>query len=453
MLKVPEALTPQEVSKLTMLRDLGSLAANGLACVDVSIPRGAVKACRPDNKVICQGCTQARSFTLMTNSNLCALCVSGTPDVPEPVEDKSYFCECGTCLAHYAVVRPELLNVRPKCHHCREQESITRSERVATPSVTCSSCQNKYLWQTADKSDDFICPPCEVEGAHCETFSVTCSALLQENATGNMSTDDLRHIFGGSGIFKMKDNVTVDVTSLPQSLLTYKRKPIVNPVDVKQSLTTLIKGGNIETATCDLCFSDVLPKHLRMVCGRKGCSSKACDDCLSAWYGATAPGLVALVPNLLCPFCKKSPAPKVISKHNKQLSLLRDLNISELDPSWYHGWCEGCYTIKPAVEKVCSEDVPELSRFKCEQCIAEKGKIATKDCPQCGVTTLRTSGCAHLTCPTCSTHWCWICGQASTYQDIYRHIATEHGGGYGYADEDLAEEYYDDGYSSDEGNF
>ena len=42
--------------------------------------------------------------------------------------------------------------------------------------------------------------------------------------------------------------------------------------------------------------------------------------------------------------------------------------------------------------------------------------------------TQKSSGCDHLQCPSCGTHWCFFCGQAKPEREIYAHMANDHGG-------------------------
>jgi len=37
-----------------------------------------------------------------------------------------------------------------------------------------------------------------------------------------------------------------------------------------------------------------------------------------------------------------------------------------------------------------------------------------KECPGCGLPTLKSEGCNHMVCSVCKTDWCWICGKKLT---------------------------------------
>ena len=85
-----------------------------------------------------------------------------------------------------------------------------------------------------------------------------------------------------------------------------------------------------------------------------------------------------------------------------------------------------------------------LLGFRCEDCndvnIASK---SFKMCPGCGIMTEKSSGCNHMTCTVCNGHWCFECGEASTYKDIYSHMSRVHGG-YGIEVVDEDEDEYED---------
>ena len=46
-----------------------------------------------------------------------------------------------------------------------------------------------------------------------------------------------------------------------------------------------------------------------------------------------------------------------------------------------------------------------------------------KKCPVCGIMTEKISGCNHITCTQCNSHWCWNCKEIHEQYTIYRHLA------------------------------
>lgn len=136
---------------------------------------------------------------------------------------------------------------------------------------------------------------------------------------------------------------------------------------------------------------------------------------------------------LNCPFCRRGPAPQILSKFGLGIHAVGGLRQAAIDSgAWIHAWCEGCGWAKQYIERVCADGAPpEVQNWNCEGCrwpknMMRNGKMVrfmvTRSCPGCGVKTEKSSGCDHITCPRpgCGMHWCWHCGKASTYRDIYR---------------------------------
>jgi hypothetical protein len=48
-------------------------------------------------------------------------------------------------------------------------------------------------------------------------------------------------------------------------------------------------------------------------------------------------------------------------------------------------------------------------------------KTNTKPCPRCKVNVEKNGGCKHMNCAVCKTHFCWICDQIYTLNDINTH--------------------------------
>lgn len=57
-----------------------------------------------------------------------------------------------------------------------------------------------------------------------------------------------------------------------------------------------------------------------------------------------------------------------------------------------------------------------------------KRKNAVKDCPKCGVPTMKNYGCNHLQCAACMIHFCWVClAYFKTTEAICEHLQQVHG--------------------------
>ncbi|KAJ3283393.1 hypothetical protein HK104_010406 [Borealophlyctis nickersoniae] len=443
-------LTDSERETFLFLRDLGGLLVNGSRTLKVVTACTALKRVRPDRKVKCRHCGLERSTTIIRKDGICGLCIEddgSVPvpalglEIPEPFEDgRSYWCECHTCLGHYAVVRPQLLNVRPKCHFCRKgQES---------PLVRCSECTNLFV-DPKKPGGTFVCPPCEVEGSATsfeeqETLLKTLyeDALWRQQITqiAELNVPDDFDLFQGKTLFTAKDKITRRNSKLKKlpapTTLEYRRKWVRNIPEVCSRIESAIHSAKGELGLCTLCFDDK-PKHLlQNACGRRGCTSMACGPCLDSWYGGIQPGEIILPAHLACPFCKRPPTAKVLQSHNRRACELIRPTTAEAapaaDPGWYYAWCAQCYRPQEFIERTCAAGVPEIQNWVCQPCINKKNNIkeitvVTGECPRCKVTTEKISGCDHITCP-CGAHWCWVCGKEFEFETIYKHMYEEHSG-------------------------
>eukprot|EP01117_Protostelium_nocturnum_P016624 TRINITY_DN6626_c0_g1_i2.p1 TRINITY_DN6626_c0_g1~~TRINITY_DN6626_c0_g1_i2.p1 ORF type:complete len:991 (-),score=307.75 TRINITY_DN6626_c0_g1_i2:21-2993(-) len=456
VMKIPnvdEYLTAEEKNVFEKVTRMNGFTSNLPTEVSLLQTISPVKEKGPDHKLKCKKCNMKRSFTLMLQGDICGLCnIPELPnhgiDSPEPLGDEeSYWAECRTCQVHYAVVRIKDLNVAPKCYHCRINQKA--------PFVKCTKCQDKFLVQTegvVKDSLDYNCIKCQRGIKHNKEDELSVLNLIKDikqnreivlDSIGislkNASTFNLQvnqSPFKAKDQFDLKEIPSVDWTN-PQdkekNQLVFKGKPILNSKEVLLSIYNWVKSGNVEEATCMLCFSDFPRAKLNVVCGHSNCKVVACFDCLEGWYGSTKLGGLVLPPRLSCPFCKRYPRGNVLSKFNRLACLLVH-TFSQLDPNWYHGWCMDCYLPKPFVEHVCARDVPELAEgtFHCETCTEAKNakknlgvvyEWKVKTCPSCKMDVVKTSGCNHITC-VCGEHWCYVCEKAFDYSVIYDHIWT-----------------------------
>ena len=186
-------------------------------------------------------------------------------------------------------------------------------------------------------------------------------------------------------------------------------------------------------------------------CGRSGCAQRICKGCLQGWYGLNAPGRIINTAALSCPFCRRDPTAKTLTKYGMGIHAVGDLRIAVRDKGqWISAWCSGCSHAKRYVERVCAAGAPvELKDWVCDECreLKDKQYQKVKKCPGCGTMTEKISGCDHITCTVdgCGTHWCFFCGGKFDAQTIYTHMSTEHGGYYGGA-EDEEDVYSDEEY-------
>ena len=443
VLRAPQYLVPEELSRFEGLRRIAGLLANGLTDLEVEVGYSSRKTVRPDRKVACNTCGHARSFTLITPTGTCGLCEGGDTDIPDRMassHNASIWCECRTCLVHYAVVREP--NVVPKCHFCR------LSPPLPAPKVTCKLCANSFVYQTEceEECGDFVCPPCEERGAALtERKKANVLQYVEQNGAEFMglSVPDPRAFFGGRSLFAVTEMAAVVAPPLVDRPEVYDKKSVLNKDSVHATVEAWIDRGEREHGMCSLCFEEMPKARLLAACGRasgRGCDAKACGVCLDAWYGEPKPGCVVLAPNLRCPFCKTAPVAKTMRRHNREAMALVEDDSQE---DWYNGWCMGCYKLKPAVQRACHQmaGVPELCGFRCDACTTMHAPstvvpLDVKECPGCGVVVDKSSGCNHIACP-CGTHWCWVCRHVGDETTIYDHMYAAHRGiGLGYDNDD-----------------
>ena len=434
----PHLLTEEDAARVAHLCRVAGLLVNGKTDLRVEVGYSSKATVRPDRKEVCTGCGELRSFTLLTpdthETPVCGLCLVGCGGDKEKLgPEESRMCECRTCRVHYAVV--EAPNVSPKCHFCRIRGGLGKVARTwahVGPKARCSLCANVFLHQTGTPEDGWTCPPCEANGtALTETKTTTVRAYLLENPTAaGLEIPDLDAFFRAGSVFVAKDLAcALPFVDPLDTVDTFGGKKVLNAAAVRKTIGEWVACGDAEREDCALCFEPMSKGpngRLFPACGRKGCGSKACGACLDAWYGEPKPGRIVLTANLRCPFCKRPPVDKTLRRHGRDaMAIVRSDGVE----GWYLAWCTACYRLEPAVEKACTqiEGVPVVSGFRCEGCNLTSAELVTKDCPGCGVTTEKVSGCGHMTC-VCDTHWCWACRHVAGPDTIYHHMRRAHGG-------------------------
>lgn len=215
--------------------------------------------------------------------------------------------------------------------------------------------------------------------------------------------------------------------------LIWENKPVKNVLELLTMLLEKILHGRL-SETCNLCCENKPLPALQSACGQ--CQNLSCRDCLKRWYGQLLPGRLYVPSEGLCPFCKRTPKAKTLRTFNKLSCRLAGRGKLTLRADVYYGWCSGCFQIKEALPRECAEDAPTLNGFQCADCKEQRlaqaladgasGLVGTKPCPECKLSTIKISGCDHMTCP-CGAHWCWRCG-GNFGDDIYTHMMDVHGG-------------------------
>lgn len=428
--------------------------------------------------VVCKSCDYLRSVSVMGANGICGPCWCNVDRDPEAkpydihlgVEKNpealptTYWYECSMreCRGQYVVYDIDALNVRPKCHYCRRDEKA--------PLVECSKCQSRVIWPEQYRHGEdlagFQCVGCQTGKNTIVQCTVTASKLREENAEDWLISNEdqkLKQAFNGRSLYHAAstsaplDEFCEKVQILPLQgseapQLQLRGKPLHNSGEIIEQLYSWVFSRRTESGTCSLCFSKARKDSLSPACGRSGCQQKVCKECLEGWYGLNKAGRIINTAALHCPFCRRSPTSKTLTRSGQGVhTVARLAEAVAHSGEWIYAWCTGCYHAKQYMERVCAIGAPEgVEHFVCEACHAAKGgRVKIKPCPGCGVDTQKFSGCDHLLCTQCGTHWCFNCGEKQDEEDVYDHMMAAHGGYYhdreGWEDE---ERYYD-GYDTD----
>ena len=212
---------------------------------------------------------------------------------------------------------------------------------------------------------------------------------------------------------------------------------------LKATIKNEVENGDL-TEICSLCCEDVLVANLENACSNSTCGNRLCFPCQKHWVSQIQPGKVILPSHLVCPFCKSTQKEDFYTRfhpHIKELFRKDHIKaiILRMDIiNYYYGWCIGCYKIKEICDVVCGDttEVPYSMipyDFLCENCKngeEEEDEGVDPDlryCPGCDHPTEKSSGCNHMNCPICDTHWCYVCNEACEKRLIYTHLREKHG--------------------------
>lgn len=195
----------------------------------------------------------------------------------------------------------------------------------------------------------------------------------------------------------------------------------------------------VQTFCCAICFENVRVEDriIFAACGNP--SHACCRECMRQYVrGLVTDGKVDAIQ---CPQSKEcggkaSEGEVRMLTDPDTFAKFKRFQLMQMDPDLRQ--CPTCgRLVKPEVDEdgsiVAEMECPCGAEFcyyhsnahvgrPCEEyrkTVAKEERLAmdgalkgTKPCPNCGIITEKISGCNHMTCATCRTHWCWICGQS-----------------------------------------
>ncbi|CAO2648786.1 Nn.00g097350.m01.CDS01 [Neocucurbitaria sp. VM-36] len=430
--------------------------------------------------MICRGCGFPRSITIMAekSGSKCGLCAavdwadakhkkrSIEAQVSENDTEASTAtwveCSTRTCRAQYVCYNPSDLNVRPKCHYCRIQGTMTDHKRSGDPAPTleCTKCLSKVIWPNEWKSmapTPFSCTACIHSRKTIITVDTSAEQICKENGRAWLLRNDngvlqepfKRSLFStvstvGPKLFST--NVEILPTLNPEPALTLRGKQIRNQEALKADLRSWIQRRTAERSLCSLCFITFPKTRLLPACRRRGCHQQICEGCLNGWYSLNSAGGIINTAALSCPFCRRAPAARTLAAYGKGVHAVGDLRIAlEERGKWIHAWCYHCGKARRYMERECARGAPDaIEKWKCEECsdsALERARVAeeearqalaaadrlnahgrhearveaqqrlrqaqrrrkelecpVKKCPGCKTPTQKTYGCDHMTC-------------------------------------------------------
>lgn len=420
--------------------------------------------------VTCRLCQYPRSVTLMGPDSQCGVCLEPLPRNPngtgigvsraDSSESKVSWVECTvpSCRAQYVVYDVAGLKCRPKCHYCRLKGT---GVSVTAPVVECSQCTNRIIWPQEYRPSSFdvsqfICTACESGRQTIENIEISARALSVENGISWLAVDSDKpgeSPFTNRSPFHIATTMGTDgfmrrISLFPaqDKSFTQRGKLVRNTDELISTLKLFVDRRRSARVHCSLCFDSFWPSALNPACGRRGCLQRICTACSGSWYGSNTPGSIINPATLACPFCRRFPAPQTLAKYGKGVHTVKDLNVAiQNHGTWIYAWCTDCSSAKQLVERDCARGTPPtLQDWTCEEC-QEQARLARVDtdterdiaqikkikpCPTCGTMTEKIAGCGHITCPVegCGTCWCYFCGEKVPENNIYDHMAMDHGG-------------------------
>jgi hypothetical protein len=363
--------------------------------------------------VVCRSCQYPRSVTIMGPKDTCGIClatdyqndkerqecIDGRVTKQDNETSNATWVECfvRTCRAQYIVYHPDALNVRAKCHYCRQQsfESAKKRSNKPQPWLECVQCLSRVIipmeYRTKDMAH-FKCVACDSERKTIIEVETTAQDLSKENETTwllenkqgklkePLSGRSLFHQITSAGSQGFCDQVILFPNAEHQAL-TLDGKLIRNTPDLIAQLKTWVSRRQRELGTCSLCFSNFRKVDLNPACGRHGCEQRICRDCLGGWYGLNAAGRIINTAALSCPFCRRAPTAKTLHSYGLGIHAVSGLREAVANAGeWVYAWCARCANARQYLERVCAAGAPmELNDWICGVCETELTEAAERE--------------------------------------------------------------------------
>jgi hypothetical protein len=360
--------------------------------------------------VACRSCHYPRSVTMMGPKGTCGICLAAdynndkerqewidghvTKEDNETTNATWVECFIKTCRAQYIVYHPEALNVRPKCHYCRQQSSDGAKKRSNEPQpcLECEQCLSRVIFPKEYRNKDmgrFKCVACDSGRKTIIEVETTAQGVSKENETTWLlenKQDKLKEPLSGRSLFHQITNAgsqsfcdqVILFPNAEHQALTLDGKLIRNTPDLIVQLKTWVSRRRRELGTCSLCFSNFRKVDLNPACGRHGCEQRICRDCLGGWYGLNAAGRIINTAALSCPFCRRAPTAKTLHSYGLGIHAVGGLRDAVSNAGeWVYAWCARCANAKQYLERVCAAGAPtELNDWICSGCETELAEAA-----------------------------------------------------------------------------
>lgn len=219
------------------------------------------------------------------------------------------------------------------------------------------------------------------------------------------------------------------IHSIDGKLTRRSGKVVMNMIQTKSGMCISYSDGSVSLwipRTCLMCCEIMMSTDAQNC---DSCQAHICRPCMAKWMNMNKVGHCVLPTNFKCPMCKRTATYRMFNKvYNK--SVVRQMSFCSFDDESYYAWCEKCYKVEAFMEKKCSEEMPAITNYRCDECVTKKAKKlmdSAKTCVKCNHSISKVSGCNHIKC-VCGAHWCYVCGASfEKSSECCSHLRSVHG--------------------------